>query len=209
MNVPEVPDTSLLTTGYSARAYLTDLFKLPSSHAFPPDLALQMLTHKSYRNVHIIKHWNERHSGRDGQWYRDDFDHGLGDAERSIATGGNSLANHGGRLEFIGRRALSAYLAMFLHSSFASLGVNDARDLPSFMGNSTSLDNKINELRELDNLGLLVGDKWRLMHHMRWDTHNVSHRLLLRLSAGAGMGMGAWLHQPRVKRPTPPSRTDL
>jgi hypothetical protein len=158
-----------------------------------------MLTHKSYRNVHIIKHWNERHSGRDGQWYRDDFDHGLGDAERSIATGGNSLANHGGRLEFIGRRALSAYLAMFLHSSFASLGVNDARDLPSFMGNSASLDDKINELRELDNLGLLVGDKWRLMHHMRWDTHNVSYRLLLRLSQELGWGWELGYTSPERK----------
>jgi hypothetical protein len=88
---------------------------------------------------------------------------------------------------------------MFLHSSFASLGVNDARDLPSFMGNSASLDDKINELRELDNLGLLVGDKWRLMHHMRWDTHNVSYRLLLRLSQELGWGWELGYTSPERK----------
>lgn len=183
MNVPEVPDTSLTTTGESARAYLTDLFKLPSSHAFPPDLALQMLTHKSYRNVHIIKHWNEAQTGFDYSDTRfpDAFNLGLRDTERSISTRDNSCANHGGRLEFIGRRALSAYLAMFVHSSLASLGVNDAHDLPSFMGHNQKLDDKLNKLRELDNLGLMVGDKWRLMHHMRWDTHNVSQCPNLRL----------------------------
>ena len=43
------------TTPSSAQAYLSDLLDLPPNSQFPPGLALQALTHKSYRFSHIPK----------------------------------------------------------------------------------------------------------------------------------------------------------
>ena len=142
------------TTPESAQAYLTDLLHLPPSRAFPPALALQILTHKSYRFVNLIRH---------------------GPSSSTPTAGDEWAANHNARLTFLGRRALASYLALFVHSSIMSCA--ELRGMDFLRGRS--LENKLEAMRVEVNLGREVGTPWGVYDVMRWDRNGVSLRTRL------------------------------
>lgn len=131
-------------TPSEASNYLSSLVSLP----FPPELALQILTHKSYRFVHRISHPPPYTASEIAQ----------------------SQASHNARLAFMGRRALAAYTAMFIHSSVGS----SSTSLSSidFLRGKT-LDEKLEALRHSLNLGRQVGEAWKISDYMRWDRNEV------------------------------------
>ncbi|WOO76888.1 uncharacterized protein LOC62_01G000501 [Vanrija pseudolonga] len=131
------------TTPAKAQAYLSDLLTLPPSAAFPPALALQILTHKSYRFAHRIAH---------APPYTPD----------EIAQ---SQASHNERLSFLGRRALQAYTGMFVHSALPSSSA--ARASPFFA--AEALEGRLEDLIHPTELGKTVGNRWGLDNVMRWD----------------------------------------
>lgn len=137
------------TTPAKAQAYLSDLLNLPESAAFPPALALQLLTHKSYRFAHRIAH---------APPYTAD----------EIA---NSQASHNERLSFLGRRALQAYTGMFVHSALPSTSA--ARASPLF--SAQALEASLEDLIHPTELGRTVGQRWHLDSVMRWDRVVVSY----------------------------------
>lgn len=139
-----------------AQSYLTDLLHLPESRQFPPELALQILTHKSYRQVHAIRH---AHSELEVE------------AERSSVP-------HNSRLSFMGRRAIASYLALFVHEAIGTS--SKLKDLEFLRGRS--LEDKLEALRHVNNLGREVGGQWGIDSVMRWDRNQVSSLLTLSLS---------------------------
>lgn len=68
----------------------------------------------------------------------------------------------------MGRRAIAAYTAMFIHSSVPNLYAVD------FL-RGRSLDQKLDALRHQLNLGHQVGDAWKIADFMRWDRNDVGH----------------------------------
>lgn len=157
---------STSTTPEMAKEYLSDLLQLPPTRAFPPALALQILTHKSYRYVHLIRHHPQHpHS------------HSSSSSSSSSPSPSPSLspelqewaANHNARLTFLGRRALASYLAMFVHSSIATS--SELRSLDFLRGRS--LENKLEAMRMAQNVGREVGTPWGVYDLMRWDRNEV------------------------------------
>lgn len=150
------------TTPASAQSYLSDLLHLPPSHAFPQDLALQILTHKSYRYAHLIR---SPHSVR----------------RRSISPAsdeeaGPSSVSHNARLSFLGRRAISTYLALFLHSHLRTdRGLRSADFL-----RGRALDEKLKAMTHVNNLGREVGSRWGVGDVMRWDRNEVSCKAFIK-----------------------------
>lgn len=140
------PETTV--TPSIAQSYLTDLLRLPESSQFPPELALQILTHKSYRQVHAIRH------------ARSELEV---EAERSSVP-------HNSRLSFMGRRAIASYLALFVHEAIGSS--SKLKDLDFLRGRS--LEDKLEALRHVNNLGREVGSQWAIDSVMRWDRNQVS-----------------------------------
>lgn len=140
-------------TPEDAQAFFARTLSLPSSAAdaaIPADIALQALTHKSYQFVHRISH----------------------PPPYTAAEIAQNQASHNGRLSFLGRRALAAYQAMFLH---AALGSSEAvREADVLRGRD--IESMLAALRHVNNLGRFVGDKWGIESVMRWDRNTVSGR---------------------------------
>ncbi len=150
-------------TPESAQTYLSDLLQLPPSRAFPPALALQILTHKSYRFVHLAKHHPSPASSASPS-------SSLSQSPSPMAELDEWASNHNSRLTFLGRRAIASYLAMFIHSCISS--TISVRSLDFLRGKG--LDGKLEEMRVVQNIGRSVGDPWRVDEVMRWDRNTVS-----------------------------------
>lgn len=135
-------------TASEAQEFLSHTLQLPSSAAIPEQLALQTLTHKSYQFVHRMSH----------------------PPPYTAAEIEQGQASHNARLAFLGRRAIGAYQAMFIHSA---LGTSEAvRQADLLRGRD--IESMLAALRHYNNLGLLVGDKWKVGDVMRWDRAEVS-----------------------------------
>lgn len=78
-------------------------------------------------------------------------------------------ANHNARLTFLGRRALAGYLAMFVHSSIPTSA--ELRELDFLRGRS--LEEKLEAMRMVQNVGREVGTTWGVRDVMRWDRNEV------------------------------------
>lgn len=180
-------NTSRALTPESASTYLSDLLSLPSTRPFPPQLALRILTHKSYRAAHLLGHG---HSTR------------TGGAVSAIESEQSGSAPHNARLAFLGKRALVSYLMMFLHqqalvgavpstlaqqstsSATASGGASPSSlsrsatltglNLSAELGAEHAFEDKIANLTHRTNLGRAVGQQWNLEQVMRWESNWVS-----------------------------------
>lgn len=135
------------TTPAAASSYLSDLLELPASAAFPPQLALQLLTHKSYRFVHRLTNMSE---------------------EELV----QSQVSHNARFSFLGRRALASYLAMFLH---AQVRTAEGARSSDFL-NGKDIETRLADLLHESNVGRTVGDRWGVQDVMRWTANPVSAR---------------------------------
>lgn len=140
------------TSSGEAQSFFINLLGLPNSAAFSPELSLQILTHKSYRYAHRVSDTLSSTS-----------------AERE-----QSQASHNSRLAFIGRRALAAYSAMFVHSV---LGHTSSADQAEFRRNR-DMESRLDALRDPLNIGQHVGSAWGLESVMRWDKIPVSALLI-------------------------------
>ncbi|OCF35135.1 hypothetical protein I317_06656 [Kwoniella heveanensis CBS 569] len=138
-------------TATEAQAYLSDLLALPSDRQFPPELALQILTHKSYRYSHPIRH--NRTSSH---------------AQTASNIGSEP---HNSRLSFLGRRAISTYLSIFAHDAFRG---RDLQVEGSDFLRGLSLEQRLDNLRNTNNLGRTVGTAWRVGDVVRWDRNETS-----------------------------------
>lgn len=141
---PVSSGTGSTVTPSIAQSYLSHLLRLPESRQFPPDLALQILTHKSYRHVHAIRHARTELEAEN---------------ERSSVP-------HNSRLSFLGRRAIASYLALFVHEAVGSSS-SKLKDIDFLRGRS--LEEKLEALRHVNNLGREVGRPWDVQSVMRWD----------------------------------------
>ncbi|OXG17438.1 hypothetical protein C366_03528 [Cryptococcus neoformans Tu401-1] len=150
---PPLPSSTSSTTPQAAQSYLSNLFSLPPSRQFSPALALQILTHKSYRFAHPVRHSPS-----------------LSQAQSSI--GPESSAPHNARLAFLGRRALSTYLALFVHEAYGSSGA--LREQGSDFLRGKELEERLTALRHVNNLGRMVGGEWRVEDVLRWDRNQTS-----------------------------------
>jgi hypothetical protein len=137
-------------TGQQAQSYLSDILRLSPSSAFPPELALQILTHKSYRFVHRVAH----------------------PPPYSSAELAQAQVSHNARMGFVGRRAISAYTTMFLHSALGSDGAAQKVYEVDFL-RGKDIDTKLDNLRHVNNLGRTVGDAWKVGDVMRCDRAQV------------------------------------
>ncbi|KAK6908788.1 hypothetical protein I204_01927 [Kwoniella mangroviensis CBS 8886] len=137
-------------TPIEAQSILTNLLSLPSDRQFSPELSLQILTHKSYRYSHAIRHTD------------------------SVSS---SIGNepHNSRLSFIGRRAFQTYLSMFIHDSFfaSSQQTQFKLDASDFL-KGKSLEDRLDGLRDTRNLGRLVAPSWGIGEVVRWDRNETS-----------------------------------
>ena len=140
---PVSPNTPI--TPSIAQKYLSQLLRLPENRQFPPELALQIMTHKSYRYVHAIRH------------------------DRSGLTSEPSSTPHNARLSFLGRRAIASYLALFVHEAIGTS--TQLNDLDFLRGRS--LEEKLEALRHVGNLGREVGGQWDIESVLRWDRNAV------------------------------------
>ncbi|KAJ9110787.1 hypothetical protein QFC20_002828 [Naganishia adeliensis] len=153
------------TTPESASTYLSTLLSLPSSRPFPPQLALQILTHKSYRASHLL-----------GYGYRS--------RTPDAAPEDTGSAPHNARLAFLGKRALVSYLLMFLHQQALAAPPSAAADgtiprvatltglnLGEEFSREHALEEKIANLTHGTNLGREVGREWGLERVMRWQNN--------------------------------------
>lgn len=184
---PPLPSSTSSTTPQVAQAYLSNLFSLPPSRQFNPALALQILTHKSYRFAHPVRHSQS-----------------LSEAQSPIAQ--ESSAPHNARLAFLGRRALSTYLALFVHEAYGSSGA--LREQGSDFLRGKELEERLTALRHVNNLGRMVGGEWRVEDVLRWDRNQVCESSAVSLVAGEEEGKRKQLTTCRLLRPaeTFPSR---
>ncbi|WVF68564.1 hypothetical protein IAT40_003333 [Kwoniella sp. CBS 6097] len=143
-------------TSTRAQAYLSDLLSLPSDKQFPPELALQILTHKSYRYSHPIRHNHQHPSSRSSQ---------------AQTTSNIGSEPHNSRLSFLGRRAISTYLSIFAHDAFRG---RDLQVEASDFLRGLSLEQRLDNLRNTNNLGRTVGTAWRVGDVVRWDRNETS-----------------------------------
>ncbi|KAJ9102609.1 hypothetical protein QFC19_004718 [Naganishia cerealis] len=181
-------EASKSVTPEQASTYLSDLLSLPSTRPFPPQLALRILTHKSYRGAHLLGYGHATRTGG---------------TRSAVESEQHGSAPSNGRLAFLGKRALVSYLMMFLHqqalvgavpstssehssattiseaaSSSSSrsptlTGLNLSREL----GAEHAFEDKIANLTHRTNLGREVGQQWNLEQVMRWESNWVSMEL--------------------------------
>jgi dsRNA-specific ribonuclease len=167
---PVLPAKRGQLNGDEASAYLSSILSLPAG-TFPPELALQTLTHKSYRFVHRMAHAPPY-------------------TEAEMAQ---SQVSHNARLSFVGRRALAAYTAMFVHSSMPSTNAVYAADFLR----GKDIEGKLNALRHQNNIGRVVGDRWQIGEVMRWDQNEAGrdggHTKIKGLTVEAVLG-GVFTH---------------
>lgn len=157
-------------TPEKASEYLTSLLSLPSSRPFPAPLALRILTHKSYRGVQVL-----------GQGYNSRTLSPLGPTDSSTEAAGS--AAHNARLTFLGKRAMLSYLLMFIHQHALDTGRPIGTELQGLSllntkGEDVGLDEKLQNLVNLSNLGRTVGSRWGLEHVMRWQSNLVREKVL-------------------------------
>ncbi|WWC65968.1 mitochondrial 54S ribosomal protein mL57 [Kwoniella dejecticola CBS 10117] len=179
---PQTPNRRRNTSNYTrpsersitpeeAQSFLSNLLGLPSDRQFSPELALQILTHKSYRYSHSVRHFNDASSAS-----------GLG-------LGLRSNEPHNSRLSFLGRRALQTYLSLFIHDSFSSTSTSTSTsnsdsatsgpreslrtNAVDFLRGS-SLEDRLDNLRDTRNLGRLVAPHWGVSDVTRWDRNETS-----------------------------------
>lgn len=77
----------------------------------------------------------------------------------------------------MGRRAIASYLALFVHEAVGTS--TELKDLDFLRGKT--LEEKLEALRHVNNLGREVGDRWGIDGVMRWDRNAVSRLLLLHI----------------------------
>ena len=70
----------------------------------------------------------------------------------------------------MGRRAIASYLALFVHEAVGTS--TELKDLDFLRGKT--LEEKLEALRHVNNLGREVGDRWGIDSVMRWDRNAVS-----------------------------------
>lgn len=80
-----------------------------------------------------------------------------------------SSVPHNSRLSFLGRRAIASYLALFVHEATGTS--TQLRDMEFLRGRS--LEEKLEALRHVNNLGREVGGRWGIESVMRWDRNQV------------------------------------
>ncbi|KAK8849545.1 hypothetical protein IAR55_004880 [Kwoniella newhampshirensis] len=153
------------TTGSSAQSYLTNLLSLPPHRQFPPSLALQILTHKSYRYSHPIRHLPSSSASSSSSSSTTTTSGVV--TESSI---GSELYNS--RLSFLGRRAFSTYLSIFVHDAF--LGTNRLAVEGTDFLRGKGLQERLDGLRHTNNLGRVLGSEWGLGEVIRWDRNETS-----------------------------------
>lgn len=161
--------TSASTTPESASRYLSDLLELPPSAAFPPQLALQLLTHKSYRFVHRLTNMSE---------------------EELV----QSQVSHNARFSFLGRRALASYLAMFLH---AQVRTSEGAHALEFL-KGKDIETRLADILHENNVGRWVGDRWGVQNVMRWTANQVSSVPKAPMGAGTALQRGTELPTPQL-----------
>ncbi|KAJ9119717.1 hypothetical protein QFC22_003427 [Naganishia vaughanmartiniae] len=193
-------NTSRTLTPESASKYLSDLLSLPSTRQFPPQLALRILTHKSYRAAHLLGYGHSTRTGGGGG--------GGASFAAVVESEQNGSAPHNARLAFLGKRALESYLLMFLHqqalvgavpsstatsteqptslstisesaSTPTSLPLSRSATLTGLnlsaeLGAEYAFDEKIANLTHRTNLGRSVGQQWNVEQVMRWESNSVS-----------------------------------
>lgn len=175
-------------TPISAQNYLSDLLHLPPSRAFSPDLSLQILTHKSYRYAHLIRHPQSQSQSRSREF---------GLSQNNSITEGPSSVSHNSRLSFLGRRALNTYMMLFLHSHLRT--DRGLRDVDFLRGRG--LDEKLKAMCHVNQLGREVGSRWGVGEVMRWDRNEVSSYLFVAPGGVFNLGItdrernGGWREQ--------------
>ncbi|WVQ96104.1 hypothetical protein IAU59_003206 [Kwoniella sp. CBS 9459] len=152
---PQSSSSSADISATEAQAYLSDLLALPSDRQFPPELALQILTHKSYRYSHPIRHVQHRSPS----------------SPPTQTTSNIGSEPHNSRLSFLGRRAISTYLSIFAHDAFRG---RDLQVEGSDFLRGLSLEQRLDNLRNTNNLGRTVGTAWRVGDVVRWDRNETS-----------------------------------
>jgi hypothetical protein len=138
---------------------------------------LQILTHKSYRYAHVIRHPSPSSPYSSSS----PSSHPSPTADQLEA----SSAPHNARLSFLGRRAIASYLSLFVHSSIPSS--RDLRSIDFLRGKG--LDEKLAGMRHVVNLGREVGEKWRVGEVIRWDHNEVSRITLVTSLFGKQEGL--------------------
>ncbi|WWC92951.1 uncharacterized protein L201_007914 [Kwoniella dendrophila CBS 6074] len=135
-------------TGREAQIFLSNLLGLEGDKQFSEELSLQILTHKSFRYSHNIRHFSSNDESEVGN------------------------ESHNSRLSFIGRRSLSTFFTLFIHDSY--LNSKDFKlDAIDFL-KGKSLEDRLDNLRDTRNLGRLVASNWGLADVVRWDRNETS-----------------------------------
>lgn len=163
------------TTPESASSYLSTLLSLPPKRAFPPQLALQILTHKSYRASHLLGYGSHTRTGVEDP----------------------GCAPHNARLAFLGKRALVSYLMMFLHqqsltSTTGRTATLGGLQLGEEFGREHALEEKVANLTHGMNLGREIGREWGVERVMRWQDNWVSQGRAGERGARASSCPSAW-----------------
>jgi hypothetical protein len=77
----------------------------------------------------------------------------------------------------LGRRAIASYLALFVHEAIGTS--THLKDLDFLRGRS--LEEKLEALRHVGNIGREVGGQWDIGNVLRFDRNNVSQSYRLTL----------------------------
>ncbi|WVQ79258.1 hypothetical protein IAT38_001354 [Cryptococcus sp. DSM 104549] len=135
-------------TPAAAQNFVSNLFDLPPTRKVDPALALQALTHKSYRFAHGVRHPIPAHQGQEGE------------VPQAFAPQNNRLA-------FVGRMAMSTYMSLFIHDAYGSAEKLDAEGRDFLRG--VDLQQRVTNFMNTTNVGRDVGSAWGLDGVMRFD----------------------------------------
>ncbi|KAL7424922.1 hypothetical protein Q5752_000609 [Cryptotrichosporon argae] len=160
------PSTGAHTTALSAQAYISDMFRLAPSAALPPPLALQALTHKSFRYAHRLRaeQGYAAHNAR------------LGFVGRRALAGYLAMWLHEaavrGGAEAVGRQRPRAEGYAYGQGEQAD-GLGQGEGWTAFWG-SRSVEARVEALMNPTNIGREVGAAWQVADVMRWDGNDTS-----------------------------------